>query len=295
MWCKFDQILDDELQPVWIAVLLSGDVQIRLTVLRPTLPVMAFEAPGALGCSQPNGIVRRSDQQTGWEYAEAEGRAVAIQRLIGYECQRASAPFLDQSNINLADLYSEQPIVYESQASVAGRCLAAASLVRPAPFDPVKEFADIKVEIESPEMFHVHLPNGGLALVAPGETTPKHVSINGMEVEGGPMRYVHMTKDLNEVCGLGIAQLSGLASFDEPATFRLNRISENTIRLTTNSGVSLGDLWLRGDVRCVEALNLDNQWIDVTASCSPDSVPSQLVQEWSERNQRTLVDFRISV
>src|SRR5215212_9188767 len=53
MWCKFDQLLDDELQPLWIAVLLSGDVQVRLTMLRPTLPVMAFEAPGALGCEQP--------------------------------------------------------------------------------------------------------------------------------------------------------------------------------------------------------------------------------------------------
>ena len=48
MWCKFDQVLDDEPQPLWIAVLLWGDVQIRLTVIRPTFHVMAFEAPGCV-------------------------------------------------------------------------------------------------------------------------------------------------------------------------------------------------------------------------------------------------------
>src|SRR6185503_7474968 len=104
------------------------DIQIRLTVLRPILPVIAFEAPGALGCEQPATVVRRSDQGAGWEYAEAEGHAIAIQRLAGYDCQKTSAPFLDQSNINLAYTYSEQPILYESQASVGARCLASAAL-----------------------------------------------------------------------------------------------------------------------------------------------------------------------
>ena len=141
MWTKFDQVIDDELQPLWIAVLLWGDVQIRLTVIRPTHPVMAVEAPGALGCEKPADIIRRSDPQSGWEYAEAEGRAISIQHLFGYDSQRVSAPFLDQSNINLAYAYSEQPIVYESQANVTARCLASASLVRPAPFDPTVEFS----------------------------------------------------------------------------------------------------------------------------------------------------------
>src|SRR6185436_14887816 len=61
MWCKFDQLVDDELQPLWIAVLLWRDIQIRLAVIRPTLSVAAFEAPGALGCEHPSAIMRRSD------------------------------------------------------------------------------------------------------------------------------------------------------------------------------------------------------------------------------------------
>ena len=295
MWSRFDQVIEDELQPVWLGILLYGDVQIRLTVMRPTLPVMAFEAPGALGCDRPTQIRRSSDQHAGWEYAEVEGRAIGIQRLMGYDCQNASAPFLEQSNINLAYTYSEQPVIYESQASAAARCLAAASLVRPAPFDPAVEFMGIKVETESPEIFRVCLPNQRTAMIAPSETTPKHATIQGIDVEGIQMRYVQVAKDLNEVCGLGLTQISGVATFFEPAAFRLKRTANDGARLTTNTGVSLTSQWLNGDVRCIEALSLDNQWLDVTDQCESGSIPNRLVREWSDRNQRTLVDFRISV
>jgi hypothetical protein len=294
-WCKFDQLLDDELQPLWIATVLWNDIQIRLTILRPTVPVMAFEAPGALGCEEPTTILRRSDEQMGWEYAESEGRAIAIQRLVGYDSQKTSAPFLDQSNINLAYTYSEQPLIYESRASVDARCLASASLVRPTLFDPAKEFSGLRVEIEYPEMFHIHLPDGGSILVAPGETTPRQARVHGMEVEGNGMRYIRVSSDVNEICGLGITQISGLASFSQPATFRLKRISESAIRVTTDSGISLDDKWLRGSSRCIETLTFGDQWMDVTAHCQNGSIPASVVQEWSNRNQRTLVDFRISL
>jgi hypothetical protein len=295
MWSKFDEIVNDEPQPLWVGILLYGDVQIRLTVIRPTFPVITFEAPGALGCEKPMDILRRSDHQAGWEYAEAEGRAVGIQRLVGYDCQNASAPFFDQSNINLAYPYSEQPVIYESQANVAARCLAAASLVRPASFDPTMEFAGIKVETEYPEIFHVTLPDQRIALVAPGETTPNHATVNGMDVEGVRMRYIQVSRDRNEICGLGVIQLSGFATFSEPATFRLKRTSDGSISISTNTGVSFTSNWLNGDTRCIEALTLDNQWVDVTDHCPVSVIPTQLVQEWSDRNQRTFVEFRISL
>ena len=295
IWSKFDEVINDELQPLWVGVMLWGDIQVRLTVIRPTFPVMAFEAPGALGCEKPAEIIRRSDQQSGWEYAEAEGRSVSIQRLFGYDCQEVSKPFLDQSNINLAYAYSEQPVIYESHASVAARCLASASLVRPVPFDPAKEFSGIKVDIESPEIFRISLPDGKLAMVAPGESTPKRIKVNGIEAVGSPMRYVQVSEDLNELCGLGLTHIAGIATFVEPATFRLKRLSESTVQVSTNTGISINEQWLGGQTNRMEALTLDNQWLDVTAQCQGSSIPVQVVSEWSERNQRTLVDFRISV
>jgi hypothetical protein len=295
MWSKFEVIIEDELQPMWVAVLLYGDVQIRLTVIRPTLPVMAFEAPGALGCEQAVNIQRRSDLQAGWEYGEAEGRAIGIQRLLGYDCQNPSTPFLDQSNINLAYPYAEQPMVYESQPNVAARSLAAASLVRPRTFAPVAEFAGIRVETQSPEIFRISLPDGTSTLVAPGETTPRHVKVNGVDVEGMPLRYVRMSNDLNEIDGLGITQISEVGRFFEPATFRLKRSANREVRLTTDIGILFAEQWLHGAARCIEVSTLDNQWLDVTDRCQSGSIPTPLVKEWSDRNQRTLVDFRITL
>jgi hypothetical protein len=255
---------------------------------------MAFEAPGALGCEKPANMIRRSDSQAGWEYAEVDGRAVAIQRLAGYDSQKTSAPFLDQSNINVAYTYSEQPVVCETNARMTARCLASASLVRPVAFDPSREFSGIKVEIETPEIFRISLPDGTMAIVAPGETTPKRVSINGLDVEGNHLRYVQASSDLNEICGLGVTQLAGLATFEEPAMFRLKRSSNGTMNMRTNTGLSLTDQWLGGPARGIEVKTLDESWQDVTAQCQGSSIPLGLVQEWSERNQRTLVDFRIS-
>ncbi|HUE98512.1 MAG TPA: DUF2264 domain-containing protein [Anaerolineales bacterium] len=295
MRCKFDEVLDDELQPLWVAVLMWHDVQIRLTVIRPTFPVMAYEAPGSLGCEKPVSVIRRSDAIAGWEYAETDGRAISIQRLMGYDSQRTSAPFLDQSNLNLAYTHSEQPIICESQASVVARCLAAASLVRPSPFEAADEFRGIDVQVESPEVFRVTLPDGKLAFVAPGETTPKRIRMHGIEMEGVRMRYAQMTPDLNEICGLGITHIAGIVRFSTPATFRLQRASNGAARVTTDTGVELTDQWLRGQAHCIEVQSLDRQWVDVSARCQNGSIPLPVVQEWSDRNQRTLVDFRISV
>jgi hypothetical protein len=202
---------------------------------------------------------------------------------------------LDQSNINLAYLYSEQPLIYESQPDVAARCMASASLVRPTSFDPGEEFADIKVEIKSPEIFHVRLPGHSEALVAPGETAPKHVAIQGMDVEGPAIRYVQVSKNPDDICGLGAIHIPGLIRFHEPATFHVERIHHGAIHVTTDTGFSLDEDWLGGQARCIEALTLDHQWLEVTDQAQSGSIPSHLVQEWSNRNQRTLVDFRISL
>jgi hypothetical protein len=149
------------------------------------------------------------------------------------------------------------------------------------------------VELEHPEVFRVTLPDGSSALVAPGETTPKHAAVGGIDAQGPRMRYLQISKDLNEISGLGLTHISGLATFYEPATFRLKRISNGTIHVRTNTGMSLTDQWTGGGTRCIEILTLDHQWVDVTQYCQSSSIPPQVVQEWSDRNQRTFVDFRI--
>jgi len=136
------------------------------------LPVRAFEAPGALGCKDSSDILRRSNPDIGWEYTEADGRALGIRRLWGYEGQQASAPFLGDSSLNLAYAYVEQPMVYETFPSAKPRGLAAVSLVRPAPFEPEREFDKFAVSVENERSYHVTFPDGETAFVVLGNEPP---------------------------------------------------------------------------------------------------------------------------
>jgi hypothetical protein len=149
--------------------------------------------------------------------------------------------------------------------------------------------------MEPPEIFRVTLPGQRMAVVAPGETTPKHLMIHDVHIEGPEIRYVQLSKDLSEISGLGLTNIVSLVTFVEPATFRIKRMPNGTIRVTTNTGLSFADQWLKEKARCIEALTLDQQWFDVTTHCQSNAIPSHLVQQWSDRNQRTLVDFRISI
>ncbi len=293
IWCKFEEMIDGEPQPMWVAVLLWQDLQVRVAHLRPTYPVRAFEAPGALGTEHPSKIVRRSDAAMGWEYAEVEGRALGIRRLLGYDQQHASAPFLDQSNLNLAYRHAEQPLVSEAQASVAARNLAAVSLVRPAPFDPEAELSGFVVAQQGADAFQVRFPDGGVACVAVAETTPKSMTVGGVDFAGVALRYARAHADLNDLSGLGVAHVGGVADFVEPTTFRLRRDLAGCVRLTTGAGVTLNKEWL-GGARRIDALALSGDWVDVTKACGSNDIPAGVVREWAGRNERTLVDFRLS-
>ena len=51
--------------------------------------------------------------------------------------------------------------------------------------------------------------------------------------------------------------------------------------------------WLEARA-ALKRCTLDNQWLDVTARCDAGSIPLEVVREYSERNQRMMVDFRIN-
>jgi hypothetical protein len=287
MWCEFDEGLGGAAHTLRVAVLIWNDAQIRLAYLWPARPVRAFEAPGALGTDRPADIRRRSDARAGWEYAEAEGRAVGIRRLLGYDGQGASAPFLGDSNINLAYRYAEQPLVFETRPDAAPRAVAAASLARPAPFDPEREFEAIAVAEAGAGAFLVALPDGEQA-------SPWSARLHGREVTGQGMRCVRVKPGAEAVCGLGIRQVEGVAALAAPGTLRLAREANGAARVTVNTGVAITPDWLGGEPARVDVLALSGEWIEVSDQCAGNSIPASVVSEWSQRNGRTLVEFRVS-
>ena len=293
-WSYFTEMVDGELQGVWAAVLLWGDKQVRLSRIVPTFPVMAYEAPAALGCASASLVRRRSDTRAGWEYAEAEGRAVASGRLLGYDGQAASAPFLGQSNLNLAYPYSEQPVVRETAASPATRCLAAVSLARRAPFEPAAEFSGAQVSATPDGAFRVSLPGGEEAQVMVGPLMPEAMVVGGIAFRGEGVRYARLSAGGRTLCGLGPEQVDGVAEFAAPANFRLARDAAGGVALLTNTGVTFDPSWLRGPIRrvVVEDLGQDDV-VDVTHECGAAAIPAALVRQWRQRNQRELVTLRI--
>ncbi len=291
MWTRFDEMVDDEFQPLWVGVLLWGDRQIRLALIRPTFPVVAVEAPGALGTDAPTRIQRRSDPAAGWEYAEVEGRAVGIQRLLGYDTQRPSATWLDQSNLNLAYTYTEQPVVTEAAPSVYPRCLAAVSLVRPAPFDPAVEFAGLSLTATANGQFTVALPGDEHAFVAVGDALPRAVTLNGVKIEGRGLRYARLAP--GSLCGLGLTRAAGIAAFAAPATCRLTALGAGRFEILTDVGLTLDPAWLGGAIKTVSVRPPAGAAVDVTAGVSGTTLPAALVEHWAERTDRTLVTFEV--
>jgi hypothetical protein len=105
---------------------------------------------------------------------------------------------------------------------------------------------------------------------------------------------VKLSADRNEVCGLGVTSLEGLLEFATAATFEVKRES-NMVTLSTSAGATLNTDWLGGAAKQVEVKTLDGDWVDVMAHCSVNAIPAKLVREWSDRNDRTLVEFRLTL
>jgi hypothetical protein len=293
-WCDFNETIRGALQKLRVGVFIWRDLQVRLAFVLPSLPVRALEAPGALGCERAADVIRRSEPAMGWEYAEVMGRALAIQRLWGFDAQQTSAPFLGYSNINVAYPYVEQPLVCEARPSVEARGFASVSLLRPGPFDPAQEFRNISVTAFPNGSFRVFLPEGDSIYSALGFDLPTRVELNDFIFYGPGLRCLQVKTNGSEIAGLNLTQVANVVDSTSPGTIRLKRAG-NTTHLTTDVGVSLASGWLGGRLRSVEVQILSGEWLDVTAACGENDIPAKVVSEWSHRNNRTLADFRVRV
>jgi hypothetical protein len=294
MWCEFTELVGGQPQMLRLAVILWKDLQLRLAFIQPDLVVRAFDSPGALGCECAAKIIRRSNPQAGWEYAEVDGRALGIRRLLGYDGQYASAPFMGYSNINLAYRYSEQPVVCELTPSSAGRLLCAVSLLRPASFDPDHEFAGFDIIPLAASACQATLPNGELVYVGLGEEAASSLLLGDFNISGANLRLVHLRPDGGELCGMGIREVDGIVNLSSPGAIHILRRASGEALVTTDTGLALSDGWLGGVPQRVEVQALDGRWIDVTSKCAGASIPAELVREWSGVNERTSIVFRIT-
>ncbi|MCC7360087.1 MAG: DUF2264 domain-containing protein [Anaerolineales bacterium] len=281
IWSEFDEEVNGEPQAVRAAVLLWRDAQIVLAVIEPTLPVAAYYASAALGVERPAGLVRRSDPAAGWEYAEGEDRAVGVARLLGYDAQQASAPFLGRSTLNMAYPYSEHPLVYETRPRLAPRALAALSLARPQSFDPARELAGFSVTADR-GVFAITCPDEEQMLLAQDPTLPMRFTLGGLTFEGAAVRYARALPEGRGCAGLGVEAVAGLVTFAAPATFALEHHADGATTLLTNAGARFAT-----PPASVEVRSLTRDW-----QPAPDTSAAS-VRAWQAATERTLVEFRL--
>jgi hypothetical protein len=292
MWSEFVEIVDGEPQLLRVAIVLWGDVQVRLSLVQPTRRVRVVEAPGALGCEGAAFVTRESNRAQGWEYAQAEGRALAIQRLVGYDEQRASEPFCDYSNINLAYPYAEQPLVMEREPGSRTRCLAAATLLRPNAFDAAREFSGIQVTANDTGSFVLTFADAERVFVSLATQLPDETHLGPVRVTGAGIRYARSSAE--RVAGIGVSEVAEVCTLDSAGTFELVRAAANATRVTTNVGLSISPNWSGGIVTRAEARQLDGSWTDVSPRVINNRIPQALVGEWMNCNERRLVEFRLT-
>ncbi|MCC7160950.1 MAG: DUF2264 domain-containing protein [Anaerolineae bacterium] len=292
MWTEFVEYVDGEPQLLRTAIVMWRDVQLRFSWVQPTRRARAVEAPGALGSSGAAAVTRRSNRAQGWEYAQIKGRALAIKRLVGFDDQSPSAPFLDYANINLAYPYAEQPLVREANMSARIRSFAAAVLLRPGEFDPGQEFEAIHVTPQPNGAFEIRLPKDEIAYVSLADRPPPLIQVGNTIVYGDAIRYVRLAP--GRVVGMGVTEIANVCTLEQPGTFELVRESADIVRVTTSAGIQVFESWLGGSASRVLAQQLDNSWMDVSALVRDNTISTALVREMIECNERKLVDFRLT-
>ena len=99
--------------------------------------------------------------------------------------------------------------------------------------------------------------------------------------------------DSGQLCGLGVSEISEIASLTQPGTLHLIRNADRMVEVTTDVGLSLTNDWLGGRARHVEVQMLDDTWEDVTDDCEDNTIPSELVRYWSGVQERILIRFRL--
>jgi len=148
--------------------------------------------------------------------------------------------------------------------------------------------------VHGTRIVQVTLPDGERAFVGLGDVAPRSVRLDEFSIEGDGIRVARMKPDASQLCGLGLARVAGVAELAQPGMLALVRAG-GAVYITTDVGVALAPAWLGGAVRRIEALTLAGDWADVTQPETAPQVTAGLVSEWSQRNQRTFVTFRISV
>jgi hypothetical protein len=126
-------------------------------------------------------------------------------------------------------------------------CYARLSLVRPNSFDPDGEFAGFDFLPTSAGSCQVKLPDGEMVHVDLGETPGVSARLGEFNISGSNLRLVRLKPDGSSLCGMRILSVEGFVKLDSPGTVFIRRREPDEVLVTTGTGLTLSEGWLRGN------------------------------------------------
>ena len=285
IWSRYQLPLEPRPANATTVLLTAGEIEIRVTRLRPRSAVRAIAGPASLGAAGPASVVRRSDQDAGWEYAEAGGRAVAIRRLVGFDAQQPSRPYDGRESLNLVHQHAELPVVFERNSSLRHRIVAEASLARSGAFDAGSELGSVWAEVAGECAVRIAWP-GWIAALCLGGLPQRVLRIGEWRVRGPAVTIARAATDGRAFGGELLTEIDGVLRLDAPGPIAV-RDTGSAIEVDVVGGIAIEPTWAGRPLRNLSARAPLGDWHPVggleTEGVVPRSTVRKLAGRWGTR------------
>ncbi len=257
-WSRYRVTVDGARHGVTAVTLLWGEVEIRLTGLRPGRRVRLVEAPAALGSPDPDAVRRGATGDVAW--AVAGDRSVAVRPLLGFDRVRASAPFAAGPDRNLVADHAEQPMAEESTPSRRSRLVATVGWAGARAEIPFQALDAVGLVTSDGQVAEVTLGDAGRCAVALRHRAPRSLSCGGLTATGPGVRLLRVDPG-REVGGESIATIDGVVRLDRPGPIALTRLDDGpAVLVWTESGLTVDPAWSGFRPRAVAARGPLGAW-----------------------------------
>jgi hypothetical protein len=269
-------------------VLVLNPLEIRVTRVRPGVPVRLRESPATLGFAAADARDVRVGTNADGAWVADSDRTIAVRALLGYDVAGHAG-----ARAGLANLVHERsitPFVEESASSAAPRVVAAVGVAVSRAVAPDLALAGVRLEARGSNVT-IAWP-GGAAFVAVGRAPERRITLGGLEFEGRRLHVLRVDRDHTTIMGERIAAITGVVTLDRPGAVSLTR-DESGVEVTAASGVRLDQGWAGpGLIRCLTRLGV-GAWQPAADLAEPGVVPDRLVRRIARAHGTRLVDLRL--
>ena len=139
------------------------------------------------------------------------------------------------------------------------------------------------------------LPDGELAHIDLRDIPADCIHLGDFDLEGTELRLARLRPDGSQLCAVNLMRVNGLIELEQPAIVQLRRENEGQIDLITDSGLTLASEWLKAIPSRIQVQSTNGELSDVTNECQQAVFRHDFIQKWRERNERSLLHFRMTL